>query len=987
MLVRLGMLYQVAGCGDAGGDVVYDASGAAGAGGNARTEGDFLVLRRPDPETRERAERIREVLPGARLHFSQRTGHLMMVQGPSVVDAENPAPPKPLAITRGVTEEAMAATLLDYFVRFEDVFGIKAPEETLRLPKESIVGTPPPDANQPLTHLQQPAERISVHLTHTHQGLPVQGRYATGLFDDEGNLRAVLTRLLELPEDLNPVPTLSGDEAMDLIFAEMPMMVEADPALIWLAGTPEVPEAVKLLFWYPKDRTGESVVLAHEIEMRKGPERARFVVDAHTGELLFAGSALPTDWHDDGDFETTPAPDEQGNMLSIPSSVFEAQRYMGYGSNQTGTRFFRAGQGLFIGDVSNQEDRSAFTFEAIQITTEGGNDWLSDPEYNTAHQFAATRLMDNLTKIMQWWAQRGWPGWDGRGSTLVANVGVNKLADTSIPHLNAWGSGGYLQIGDGLTPGGWYLSASAETVGHEFTHNVISVTSELAYRHESGALNEALADIFGAAMTATDDRLSSDWYGDDADPSSRTRSLRDPTLSSQPDRYSRYRVMTRDAGGVHFNSGIFNKAHYLVMQGGTFNGVDVPAQGVSAPIEVLRQANALVSWDPDTSMEEFAAGVIGYCDLIDALARALGDEGSRETCDAFFRAYRAVELLQGAGGVDLAVDSVQIGADGNFEVVVANRGRVAVVPNDRFELLISDPLGGGIVAWRSPGFGRALDPADTVTVPTGVSADFLNPFTRSDTVTISAEIVARDGIANPDVDTSNNTARVEIGPDLVPLRLIWSEGTDAVEVFGEVTNLGRTAYTEDLSAVILVRETATGALSVFEGVDVSLADDGGRPTRVDSSAWSGITFPAPRTVAVEGSVIMPRQPISGTSRFPGTSPSTRLLQAWYGDEGGLPELEDRFQIYLFVDPYDLVAETDETNNLLCANCRRSGDAYGTPVVVYLPEGVDTDAMFPAPYRAAAAKLKSERPMLRVLERFERSRLSPYVGLEPVIELP
>jgi hypothetical protein len=540
-------------------------------------------------------------------------------------------------------------------------------------------------------------------------------------------------------------------------------------------------------------------------------------------------------------------------------------------------------------------------------------------------------------------------------------------------------------VGDGRSPTGWYTSASAEIVGHEFMHLVVGATSHFAY-HEAGAVEEALADIFGVAMTARDDRLSGSWFGDDIDLA--MRDLGDPTRSGQPDRYSRYRELpfSDDMGGVHTNSGILNKAHYLVTTGGRFNGIRVRTQGVAATTNVLREANQLLAWDPYTSMEEFALGVLGYCDLIAAIGGAIGNQGLDATCDAFSHAYLAVELLPGSSDLDLAIDSVQIGIDGNLDVVISNRSYLPEVPSEHFDLVIFDSLGSAITPALPATFQESVAPGESITVRTGVAAGFMGPFTRSSTAAISVELLPLPGYSNNDVDMSNNSASMEVGPDLVPVRLAWSEGPDLVEVSGRVTNIGRTGYAENTGAVVLVRDTASGELSVFDGVDVTLATDGGSPSRADDTGLRGIAFPEVQTVFVHGGREMPRNLISGTSRFAGTSSLYPLLQTWFDADGGRVELEGRFQVYLFVDAYDLVEETDETNNLLCVNCRGSSDIYDLPVVVRLPNEVDTDAIFPEPFRAAAAKLKSFRPFSRYPERFERERFSPHTP-GPIVELP
>lgn len=57
------------------------------------------------------------------------------------------------------------------------------------------------------------------------------------------------------------------------------------------------------------------------------------------------------------------------------------------------------------------------------------------------------------------------------------------------------------------------------------------------------------------------------------------RDLSDPTIFGQPDSYSNYLITGDDNGGVHTNSGIMNKAAFLITAGGTHNGVTIPGIG------------------------------------------------------------------------------------------------------------------------------------------------------------------------------------------------------------------------------------------------------------------------------------------------------------------------------------------------------------------------------------------------------------------------
>ncbi len=59
---------------------------------------------------------------------------------------------------------------------------------------------------------------------------------------------------------------------------------------------------------------------------------------------------------------------------------------------------------------------------------------------------------------------------------------------------------GLLVFGDGDGRTSIFLPARFDVVAHEWTHGVTDFTSQLIYRDESGALNEAFSDIMGAAM-------------------------------------------------------------------------------------------------------------------------------------------------------------------------------------------------------------------------------------------------------------------------------------------------------------------------------------------------------------------------------------------------------------------------------------------------------------------------------------------------------
>lgn len=187
-------------------------------------------------------------------------------------------------------------------------------------------------------------------------------------------------------------------------------------------------------------------------------------------------------------------------------------------------------------------------------------------------------------------------GWDTTGVTALTNVykvldyfknthGMNSFdgSTATVPLIvhydtnlgNAFWNGKALFFGDGDGQTFGNLSRSLDVMAHEYAHAVTSNTANLKYEGQSGALNEAFSDIFGVMV----DR--DDWnVGEDATVNgSILRSLQDPHqgLSEQPAKMSEYYNWPldeeHDNGGVHYNSGIPNRAAYLLAEGLTAEGL------------------------------------------------------------------------------------------------------------------------------------------------------------------------------------------------------------------------------------------------------------------------------------------------------------------------------------------------------------------------------------------------------------------------------
>jgi Zn-dependent metalloprotease len=145
---------------------------------------------------------------------------------------------------------------------------------------------------------------------------------------------------------------------------------------------------------------------------------------------------------------------------------------------------------------------------------------------------------------------------DGNKGTIAGVVRLGKGYPNAF-----WDSEQQLMVfGDADTYAG-----SLDVIAHEMTHGVTSNTARLVYQDQSGALNEAISDIFGE-MTEKRTYGSNDWIlGSQLH--TPARSMADPHRFGQPAKFSEFVHTTEDNGGVHTNSGIINYAYYMLAQG------------------------------------------------------------------------------------------------------------------------------------------------------------------------------------------------------------------------------------------------------------------------------------------------------------------------------------------------------------------------------------------------------------------------------------
>ena len=229
----------------------------------------------------------------------------------------------------------------------------------------------------------------------------------------------------------------------------------------------------------------------------------------------------------------------------------------------------------------NQVDtaRNRLTYDAGNTTTLPGTLVCNESNPNCtggdAHEVAAHKYAGSTYNM--YWTEHARDSINGAGMTIKSTVHY------STNYVNAFWNGSQMVYGDGAG-----MPLEADVVGHELTHGVTQYESGLFYYYQSGAINESFSDVWGEFV---DQNYASDggtvaqrWLiGEQITGLGAIRSMKNPPAYGDPDRMtSPYYFCSSgyyDQGGVHTNSGVNNKAVYLMVDGGTFNGKTVTGLG------------------------------------------------------------------------------------------------------------------------------------------------------------------------------------------------------------------------------------------------------------------------------------------------------------------------------------------------------------------------------------------------------------------------
>ena len=427
------------------------------------------------------------------------------------------------------------------------------------------------DPSSELVHRATTSDRENrkhVQLEQRYLGVPVWGASIVGHWSTEKGLYAINGNYQPSPHYITQVePSITPEAAIDLALGDLRLhgsIKTLSPKMQELLDY-RGPEA-ELYLW--NARPEEPVRLTWVVEIRPNlVERWRYFVDAHTGQVLERYQASPSDGPTVGWGE-----DLLGNTVSLNTSEIDGLYYLldlrEYPYLET-LDAKDTDSGVYDYERGNYERKEYIIDWSVEPIASPGN-FFDDPTAVSAHH--------NMTRVYEYFLQHhGRNGIfldrddnpDGRRIISVINV-----TDGGKEMDNAFWNGVAMFFGNGQEDFFSPAAGSLDIVAHEMTHGIIEQTVNLVYTYESGALNESLCDIFGAMVDKDDWLILEDSnVNRDKYPSGAMRDLSNPHNGDvyggagwQPAHMAEFQFipLDEDHGGVHTNSGIHNRAAYLI---------------------------------------------------------------------------------------------------------------------------------------------------------------------------------------------------------------------------------------------------------------------------------------------------------------------------------------------------------------------------------------------------------------------------------------
>ena len=383
-----------------------------------------------------------------------------------------------------------------------------------------------------------------VRFSRTYRGLPVIG--GSVIVHSRNGVPDSVTQTVEGLQRPDIVPSVNRRRAISIAGTHFDV------------ASRQAPNA-RLVVYARGDRTPALAYEVRYVGIKKDqtPTDMRYIVDAHTGALL-----------DKWDTVHTAGPGRDPRTCDDPASGTGTGLYVGQvdlGTAQCSNGYQLADPSRGNGRTTNMSNRQVGLGAAF---VDSDNVWGTGT--NSSSQTVGVDAHYGVSTTWDYYEQihgRSGIADDGQGALSRVHFGRN--------YANAfWSDACFcMTFGDGNGSSVRPL-VELDVAGHEMSHGVTSRTANLIYSGESGGLNEATSDIFGAMVEyfAGNPADSGDYLIGELvfrqDPNlpypTALRYMFKPSLDgASPDCYS------DDIGDidVHYSSGVANHFFYLLAEG------------------------------------------------------------------------------------------------------------------------------------------------------------------------------------------------------------------------------------------------------------------------------------------------------------------------------------------------------------------------------------------------------------------------------------
>ena len=404
-------------------------------------------------------------------------------------------------------------------------------------------------------------ETTHLHIQQTYKGVHVYGGEMILHKKDNEDVSLLNGHFYPTPQIENVKPSLSEDKIGKLAISDVSKssIVKPMTASEMVMLKYEKPKTELIIYHQNEKADGER--LAYHVTVRPNfLERWVYVIDANSGEILDKYNHTCTL---DGTAKATAA-----DLNGASKTINTYQSGSSYVLIDATKSMFRGGavkaddpQGvIWTIDATGSKVNEDLTIRQISSTNNSWNNATGvSAHYNAGVAYDYYKNTHARTSL------------NGKGGTIVSIINITDENGKGFD--NAFWNGEYMGYGNG----GTYfkpLAGGLDVAGHEMTHGVIENTANLEYKSQSGAINESLADCFGAMVerkNGTDgwrlgeDVMKGNFYPtgclrDLANPNNGGRSLNDNGY--QPGTMNQYYTGSEDNYGVHINSGVPNNAFY-----------------------------------------------------------------------------------------------------------------------------------------------------------------------------------------------------------------------------------------------------------------------------------------------------------------------------------------------------------------------------------------------------------------------------------------